>query len=693
MSLLFNMCTLGCYPDSLERVSMKKHLLSFLVLTFSWSASAVDVEQKTVEFINLARQAEPFRMYGVDQLNLKIAMASVAEKGTVDVEHIKQLHASIQNKIIKTKREFESFQEFLDAEKAAWPSSGDLMTDIKRIQSNGISLFEPLFKNEVDIKIWNDNKANQAKFASQAGLAGMGVFLELSQYTPEQKAEFQTQITKLIGDFNNFENRLQNSFKNIFVNEGDGFLKVAFPILMSEYIENVNHKTKLNILAGMFEGSLPFTQESLVMSLFMNAGPQLQKMVQTLGRNKALSPKWKELFQTFESNVRPVPFWQVQELLASAKFPFKILDFSSEPLGVGTIAQVHLGKIELPGGDIEQRVFRFIKPGMKQKSLEEVDVIKNACVAIDTHPDVVGKNYPKLTSLADNSYTMIKEDLVLKESVNNQVLGRKVYTASDIEVPKVWLSQDPGQLFMYQTLAQGKKISKYTSLVRKAVVTRIVEVWLEEAMFGTGYFHADLHQGNSMVWLRENRKGNDRYLKSFLDFGMFGRLTKNDRINLMGLAIATRINNTKMLSEIAWRLSNKEENKIKRPELEEKLKVRIDALGGANMKVEDMIKFFQEVGLELNENTLSYLRGSITLGDQLTEIDPKNSLFAMSVRVGLKHPVQLLKVLKLEEITLKDLTQLAWKQFISPKLSKSLAESGAIKPNACLGFYSEKKRL
>ncbi|OYZ17512.1 MAG: hypothetical protein B7Y39_15145 [Bdellovibrio sp. 28-41-41] len=210
-------------------------------------------------------------------------------------------------------------------------------------------------------------------------------------------------------------------------------------------------------------------------------------MVQNLGRNSALAPKWQELFQTFESNVRPVPFWQVEQLLARAKFPFKIIEFNREPLGVGTIAQVHLAKVQLLNREITEYVFRFIKPGMKEKALEEADVIQNACVAIDHHPNVVE------------------------------------------------LSLDSEPLFMYSTKAPGKKISKYSIPVQQNLVNRVVEVWLEEAMFGSGYFHADLHQGNSMALLREDQKGNNRYLKSFIDFGMFGQLTKNDRVNLMGL--------------------------------------------------------------------------------------------------------------------------------------------------------------
>lgn len=239
-----------------------------------------------------------------------------------------------------------------------------------------------------------------------------------------------------------------------------------------------------------------------------------------------------------------VPYWQVEQIVARAKFPFKIIEFNREPLGVGTIAQVHLGKVQLQNGEITDYVFRFIKPNMREKALEEASVIEKACITIDHHPDVVGKNYPKLTSIADNSYAMIKQDLVLNDSVNNQKIGRRVYGRSDIDVPVVELSLDPEQLFMYSTKAPGKKISKYSVPVQRKLVNRVVEVWLEEAMFGSGYFHADLPR--EIPWhICAKTKGNNRYLKSFIDFGMFGRLTKNDRINLMGLGVAVKMGNGK----------------------------------------------------------------------------------------------------------------------------------------------------
>ena len=45
---------------------------------------------------------------------------------------------------------------------------------------------------------------------------------------------------------------------------------------------------------------------------------------------------------------RQVPYWQVEELLKKTTFPFEVLEFEKEPLGVGTIAPVSYTHLTLP---------------------------------------------------------------------------------------------------------------------------------------------------------------------------------------------------------------------------------------------------------------------------------------------------------------------------------------------------------
>jgi hypothetical protein len=100
--------------------------------------------------LTLAQQSEPFKMYGADQLNLKIAMASIIEKKTVDISDIKLKYESLKLKSKQKTIEFDTFADFEAKEKTIWPSSGDVQTDIKRIQGVGITVIEPIFKNQAD---------------------------------------------------------------------------------------------------------------------------------------------------------------------------------------------------------------------------------------------------------------------------------------------------------------------------------------------------------------------------------------------------------------------------------------------------------------------------------------------------------------------------------------------------------------
>jgi hypothetical protein len=72
---------------------------------------------------------------------------------------------------------------------------------------------------------------------NKAGLAGLGAAMTLSMQTPEESEKLKSELSKFTQTFDRYEGRLQASFKEMFASEGDGFLKNAFPVLMSEYLE------------------------------------------------------------------------------------------------------------------------------------------------------------------------------------------------------------------------------------------------------------------------------------------------------------------------------------------------------------------------------------------------------------------------------------------------------------------------
>lgn len=683
---------------------------SFLDSSLAQSADSLNLGQSLMNLISQFQNTEPFQIFGEDKLWLKFMMSEALKNHSVknqvldiqslDIQKIKEKYLVFKQNVSIVKKDFSSMEDYIDFEKTEWPQSGDLKTDIKRIEEVGLTLTVPHFDNEIANQLWAKNEQNQIQFLKKMGLATITSLVNLSQSefrSNQSEGFYGSSVQRQI------ENQFVELFRGMFSRNGDQLMRDVLPILLSEYFKNSSSEMKVNIFSALLDLKFPLSKEDLISTFFANSGPQLQKVIQLLARNKSISPEWKKLFKKFESNGRPVPDWQVQKLLAGSTFPFEILEFEKEPLGVGTMAQVHGGKVKFPDGKIKQVVFRFIKPGIQVMALAETLVINNACEAIDKNPDFNGKDYPKFSKLASNAYSMILDDMNLKVSAKNQLEGIAVYSRSDVFVPEVWLSLEEQPLFMVQTRADGEELSNHSIQVRQNALNTFIQYWLEEALFGTGFFHADPHPGNLMVKLREKFKGADRELKTLLDFGMVGRLSKEDRLNLMGFAVAIAAKNIQSLTEMAWRMSDTQQNSITRNELyqkiDEKYGVRSDhEISNDPHFIDSILKFFPQIGLELNLHIQEFLRGSVELSSQLAEVDTKNTFLSNAIKVVSRHPIQALKVLKLKEVTTKDLFKVAWNQIFKKKKSTnpSLVQKTLIKPlssdssaqsNQCLKHY------
>lgn len=656
-------------------------------IVFAEERTSLFADKMNEFFLNQLQQTKAFHLTGQEKLLLKMSLFQLTKDNNVQVESIKLALDQLKEKVRVVKKDFVSFSEYIEFEKSQWPESGDLSTDLERIKQVGIELVDPSFQNEEAKTEWLENEKNKQEFLTRAGFGALSV-VNASSVLNENRID----AGKIQLFVESYKKLIVESLRGMFSGDGDGFVKETFPVLISEYFQNAPLDMKMNMISGLMDEAFPYGQKVLINSLFSNSGPNLQKMVQILGRDKSIDDSWKEFFQSFESEIRPVPLWQVKELLQKAKFPFEIIEFSERPLGVGTIAQTHLGKVRLKDGSVVERVFRFIKPGVFQKAVKEKDVILAATKVIDNYPAFQNKNFPKLSSMADNVYYMIVDDMNLKKAMKKQLTALDVYTRSDVYVPEIWLSQESEPLFMVQSKAEGMKLSKYSKAVQKKVLNRLVQFWLEEAMFGSGYFHSDMHQGNFLVKLRSQFSGDDRELKSILDYGMFGKLSSKDRTNLMGLFLSLKAQNIKALTNISWSMANKKESQIAKRELFKRLELKYGPKSSEEISIEDMLKYFAEIRLELNQNILEFLRGAIALSSQLKAIDSKNNLLTNAVEVAMKHPIQAMRVYDLNDISLKDVLKVAWDEAFSQKPRSAVASSSAIKKDRsraemCLGYY------
>src|SRR5690606_33700497 len=103
---------------------------------------------------------------------------------------------------------------------------------------------------------------------------------------------------------------------------------------------------------------------------------------------------------------------------------------------------------------------------------------------------------------------------------------------------------------MVQEMIFGGKLDKesarYQDVVpglKKAVVEQMARVWAQEVLFGSGFYHSDLHQGNFMLEIRE-----PAIRAHILDFGMGGVISASMQRQVMVLGVGADILSTELIA-------------------------------------------------------------------------------------------------------------------------------------------------
>jgi ubiquinone biosynthesis protein len=130
-----------------------------------------------------------------------------------------------------------------------------------------------------------------------------------------------------------------------------------------------------------------------------------------------------------------------------------------------------------------------------------------------------------------------------------------------IHVPQVY-RQWSGKNILTMERMQGTPINQVNNLREQGVdMDRLVSQGLESLMiqiFRDGFFHADQHPGN--LWIKPDGT------RIYLDFGIMGELSKQDRTTLLKILFALYTNNIKkiisLITEAGWLTLNTNSTEI-----------------------------------------------------------------------------------------------------------------------------------
>ena len=352
--------------------------------------------------------------------------------------------------------------------------------------------------------------------------------------------------------------------------------------VLSRYFVDASPQEGRQMLASLFRNTdASSTAGQIVGALFKGAGPLLQKMLQALPAD-AFGEDMRDALKDMKSNLQPIP-----ETIVKAHL-LDIVDRSGgaiksievvRSLGAASVGQAFLCRIvtdEHPAG--EEVVVKILRPNVKT-------IIENERRRfIDA-----AKATPGMEKTFEGQYARILEELDFTKEKTNINFGRNVYEkpvmvsadgvfSSDprtvtmnrlhsMEVhplvpptmDSLILKKAPGETydrFMANTrssvreimggadpaseaffgdpaslrAAEAKLIHLYNDAkARQDYLLQLTEKWVQEALYGNGFYHGDLHAGNIMT---------DGEGLTVIDFGNATHLTKDERMHVLKMMAA-----------------------------------------------------------------------------------------------------------------------------------------------------------
>ncbi|KAA9327136.1 AarF/ABC1/UbiB kinase family protein [Hymenobacter busanensis] len=261
-------------------------------------------------------------------------------------------------------------------------------------------------------------------------------------------------------------------------------------------------------------------------------GPTFIKLAQVLSNRADLLPA--ELvaeFEKLQSNVPPFPSDEAKRIIeAEIGQPLAEVfsEFDDEPLGSASIGQVHKARL-LDGTDVVVKVQR---PTAREKITTDLALLRELVKLTGGYLRKHGLGNPQ--DIVEAFERSMMQELDYSSEARAMEQFRKLYADyQTFYVPRPYREMSTSKVLIIEFVS-GCKITDKEQLLRWKLDPAIVaetgmDIYLTQ-IFEFGIFHADPHPGNVLV-----RPDGTIVL---IDFGMVGRLTKQQKYAFAGVFIS-----------------------------------------------------------------------------------------------------------------------------------------------------------
>ncbi|MEN3311827.1 MAG: ubiquinone biosynthesis protein [Actinomycetota bacterium] len=293
-------------------------------------------------------------------------------------------------------------------------------------------------------------------------------------------------------------------------------------------------------------GSRPATREGAeeFRRALEELGTTYIKLGQLLSSRPDLLPDvYIEELEQLVDQVPPVPFREIQRVIAEELPGDVFASIDPEPLATASIAQVHPALLS-SGREVIVKVRR---PGIEEKIELDLALLRSTAELLERRSERA--QLLQARALADELESHLRNELDFVEEANNtEIIGRILGRYDDLVVPEVIRPYVTERVLVLERI-HGRKVEpdhglaqeRAEELARQFFRAYVYQVTVE------GVYHADPHRGNVLL-TTEGRL-------ALVDFGLLGRLDDDTRRNLALLLLAVSQNHADDVADLIIGLS------------------------------------------------------------------------------------------------------------------------------------------
>ncbi|EFK07832.1 ABC1 family protein, partial [delta proteobacterium NaphS2] len=282
-------------------------------------------------------------------------------------------------------------------------------------------------------------------------------------------------------------------------------------------------------------------------------GPTFIKLGQILSTRPDLVPlEYAEELSKLQDHVPAFSYDEVRTIITEelGGTPEELFaGFETEPLAAASIGQVHRARL----ADGDEVVVKVQRPGIQEIVEVDLEILLHLASLMERHVEEMEVQRP--TRIVEEFARSLEKEIDYTiEAYHTERFSRQFLGNHTIYVPKVYRGLNSSRVLTIEYVA-GTKVSNIDILKREGCDLKFLAEnganLVMKQIFVHGFFHADPHPGNIFI-LPDN-------IICFLDFGMMGRIRKDEREEFTDFVTSLATRNERKIMESVLRLTHYEE--------------------------------------------------------------------------------------------------------------------------------------